>query len=65
MNWAKIGAVVVGGIVVFFILDTLVHAILGILGALLFVAIVAGGGYAVYKVAGGGRRREIRRGDRY
>jgi hypothetical protein len=65
MNWAKIGAVVVGGIVVFFILDALVHALLGIIGAVLFVAIVAGGGYAAYKLVGGGRRREIRRGDRY
>jgi hypothetical protein len=65
MNWAKIGAVVIGGIIVFFVLDTVVHALLGILGALLFVAIVAGGGYVVYKVVGGSRRREIRRGGRY
>jgi hypothetical protein len=62
MNWAKIGAVVIGGIVVFFILDTVVHALLGILGALLFVAVIAGGGYAAYKLIGGSRRREIRRG---
>ena len=45
MNWAKIGAVVIGGIVVFFILDTVVHMLLGILGALLFVAVIGGGGY--------------------
>jgi hypothetical protein len=62
MNWAKIGAVVIGGIVVFFILDTVVHMLLGILGALLFVAVIAGGGYIAYKVVGGSRRREIRRG---
>ena len=62
MNWAKIGAVVIGGIIVFFILDTVVHALLGILGALLFVAVIAGGGYVAYKVIGGSRRREIRRG---
>ena len=65
MNWAKIGAVVIGGIVVFFILDTVVHMHLGILGALLFVAVIAGGGYVAYKVIGGSRRREIRRGGRY
>jgi hypothetical protein len=65
MNWAKIGAVVVGGIVVFFILDSLVHVLLGIIGALLFVAIIAGGGYVAYKLVGGNRRREIRRGGRY
>jgi FtsH-binding integral membrane protein len=62
MNWAKIGAVVIGGIIVFFILDTVVHMLLGILGALLFVAVIAGGGYAAYKLIGGSRRREIRRG---
>jgi FtsH-binding integral membrane protein len=65
MNWAKVGAVVIGGIIVFFVLDTVVHMLLGILGAILFVALVAGGGYVVYKVVGGSRRREIRRGDRY
>jgi hypothetical protein len=57
MNWAKIGAVVIGGIVVFFILDSVVHVLLGILGALLFVAVIAGGGYVAYKVIGGSRRR--------
>ena len=62
MNWLKVGAVVVGGIVVFFILDSLVHVLLGLLGALLFVAAIAGGGYVAYKLIGGGRRREIRRG---
>lgn len=62
MSWLKVGAVVIGGIVVFFILNSLVHAILGILGALLFVALIAGGGYVAYKLVGGGRRREIRRG---
>ena len=65
MNWAKIGAVVIGGIIVFFVLDWAVHLLLGLLGAILFVAIVAGGGYVVYKIAGGARRREIRRGGRY
>jgi FtsH-binding integral membrane protein len=65
MNWAKIGAVVIGGIIVFFVLDTVVHMLLGILGAIVFVALVAGGGYVVYKVVGGSRRRELRRGGRY
>jgi hypothetical protein len=65
MNLAKIAAVVIGGIVVFFVLDSLVHVFLGLLGALLFVAVIAGGGYVAYKLVGGSRRREIRRGDRY
>ena len=62
MNWAKIGAVVIGGIVVFFILNAVVHALLAVLGSLLFVAVIAGGGYVAYKVVSGSRRREIRRG---
>ena len=65
INWAKVGAVVIGGIVVFFVLDSLVHVLLGLLGALLFVAVIAGGGYVAYKLVGGSRRREIRRGGRY
>jgi hypothetical protein len=65
MNWAKIGAVVIGGIIVFFVLDSVVHLLFGILSAIAFVAIVAGGGYVVYKLVGSSRRREIRRGGRY
>jgi len=65
MNWAKIGAVVIGGIIVFFVLDSVVHLLFGLLSAIAFVAIVAGGGYVVYKMVGSSRRREIRRGGRY
>jgi hypothetical protein len=65
MNLLKIGAVVVGGIVVFFLLDAVVHVLLGLILTLAFVAIVAGGGYVAYKVIGSNRRREIRRGGRY
>jgi hypothetical protein len=65
MNWLKVGAVVVGGIVVFFVLNSVIHLLLGLLGAIAFVAIIAGGGYVAYKVIGGSRRRQLRRGDRY
>jgi hypothetical protein len=60
MNWLKVGAIVVGGIVVFFVVDSLVHLFLGLLTAIAFVAIVAGGGYVVYKLMGARRRREVR-----
>ena len=60
MNWLKVGAVVVGGIIVFFVLDSVVHVLLGLLSAIAFVAIVAGGGYVAYKILGGRRRREVR-----
>jgi hypothetical protein len=61
MNWLKVGAVVVGGIVLFVVLGHVVSVIIGLITALFFIALVAGGGYAVYKLVGGSRRREIRR----
>jgi hypothetical protein len=60
MNWLKVGAVVVGGIIVFFVVDSLVHVILGLLSAIVFVAIVAGGGYVAYKLLGARKRRQVR-----
>jgi uncharacterized iron-regulated membrane protein len=61
MNWLKVGAVVIGGIIVFFVVDSLVHLFLGLLIAIVFVAIVAGGGYVAFKIAGARRRRRVRR----
>jgi hypothetical protein len=60
MNWLKVGAIVIGGIIVFFVLDSVVHLLLGLLTAIAFVAIVAGGGYVAYKIVGGRRRRQVR-----
>jgi len=60
MNWLKVGAVVIGGIVVFFVLNSVVHLLLGLLTAIAFVAIVAGGGYVAYKIAGARRRRQVK-----
>lgn len=62
MNWLKVGAVVIGGIIVFFVLNSVVHLLLGLLTAIAFVAIVAGGGYVAYKLMGAKRRREVRAG---
>jgi hypothetical protein len=61
MNWLKVGAVVIGGIIVFFVVDSLVHLFLGLLTAIAFVAIIAGGGYVAFKIAGARRRRQVRR----
>jgi hypothetical protein len=61
MSWLKVGAVVIGGIIVFFVVDSLVHLFLGLLTAIVFVAIVAGGGYVAFKIAGARRRRQVRR----
>jgi hypothetical protein len=62
MSLLKVAAVVVGGIVVFIALDFVVHALFALLTTLVIVAIIAGGGYVAYKVVGGSRRREIKRG---
>ena len=62
MSLLKVAAVVVGGIVVFIALDFVVHALFALLTTLVIVAIIAGDGYVAYKVVGGGRRREIKRG---
>jgi hypothetical protein len=61
MNWLKVGAVVVGGIVVFFVFNSVIHLFLGLLTTIAFVAIVAGGVYAAAKISGARRRRQVRR----
>jgi hypothetical protein len=65
MNLLKVGAVVVAGIVLLVVLGKVVSFAIGLITALFFVALVAGGGYVAYKLVSGGRRREIRRGGRY
>jgi hypothetical protein len=65
VNLVKIAAIVVGGIIVFFALNFVWHALLALVTTLVIVGLIAGGGYVAYKVAGGSRRREIRRGQRY
>lgn len=61
MNWLKVGAVVIGGIIVFFVFDSVIHLFLSLLTAIVFVAIVAGGAYAAVKIAGARKRRQVRR----
>lgn len=60
MNWKKVAVVVIGGVVVFFVVDSLIHVVLGLISALAFVALVGGGIYAVGKLVGGARKtREL------
>ncbi|HEY6493120.1 MAG TPA: hypothetical protein VIZ43_07580 [Trebonia sp.] len=65
MNLIKVGAVVVAAIVLFIVLGHVVSFVIGLIGTLFFIALVAGGGYVAYKLVSNGRRREIRRGGRY
>ena len=65
MNLIKVAAVVIAAIVLFIVLGNVVSFVMGLIGTLFFIALVAGGGYVAYKLVSGSRRREIRRGDRY
>jgi hypothetical protein len=65
MNLIKVAAVVIAAIVLFIVLGNVVSFVIGLIGTLFFIALVAGGGYVAYKLVSGSRRREIRRGDRY
>lgn len=61
MRWTKVALVVAGGLVVFFVVNTVVHVILGLLTALAFVAIVAGGVAIAVKIAAAKKHREVSR----
>jgi hypothetical protein len=69
MNWLKVAAVAIGALIAFLIVGSVVGFILHVLSYVVIAALVAGGGYVVYKIAtnrhGGEvrstrRRREIR-----
>lgn len=62
MNLIKVGAVVIAAIVLFVVLGNVVSFVMGLIGTLFFIALVAGGGYVAYKLVSSGRKREIRRG---
>lgn len=61
MRWTKVALVVAGGLVVFFVVNSLVHLVLGLLTTLVFVAIVAGGVAVAMKIAAA-KRRQVPRG---
>ncbi|MBV9379261.1 MAG: hypothetical protein JOY82_02365 [Streptosporangiaceae bacterium] len=60
MRWIKVAAVVGGALIVFFVLDSLVHLVLGLLTTLVFVALVAGGIAVAVKIAAARRNKEVR-----
>ncbi len=62
MNLAKVAALIIGAILVFIVVGSVVHLLAAVFGAVLFLAVVGGGGYVAYKVVRGARRRELRRG---
>jgi hypothetical protein len=62
MNLLKVAGVVIVGIILFIVLGHVISFIFSAITAIFFIALIAGGGYVAYKLVGGSRRREIRRG---
>jgi hypothetical protein len=60
MNWLKIAAVAIGALIAFLIVGSVVGFILHVLSYVVIAALVAGGGYVVYKIATNRHGREVR-----
>ena len=60
MNWLKVAAIAIGALIAFLIVGSVVGFILHVLSYVVIAALVAGGGYVVYKIATSGRGREVR-----
>jgi hypothetical protein len=60
MNWLKVVAVIIGALIAFYIVGSVIHIITALLGVIVVLAILGAGGYAAYKIATSRRGREIR-----
>lgn len=60
MNWLKVAAVAIGALIAFLVVGSVIHLIMTVLGYILVAALVAGGGYVVYKIATSRHGREVR-----
>lgn len=60
MNWLKVAAVAIGALIAFLVVGSVIHLIMTVLGYVLVAALVAGGGYIVYKIATNRHGREVR-----
>jgi len=56
MRWIKVAAIVGGALIVFFVVDSLVHLLFGVLTTIVFLALVAGGVAVAVKIAGARKR---------
>jgi hypothetical protein len=60
MNWLKVAGIVIGALIAFLIIGSVVHVIMALLGYVVIAAIVAGGGYVAYKLATSSQGRKLR-----
>jgi hypothetical protein len=60
MNWLKIAAVIIGALIAFYIIGSVIHIITALLGVIVVLAVLGAGGYVAYKVVTSRRGRELR-----
>jgi hypothetical protein len=60
MNWLKIAAVIIGALIAFYIVGSVIHIITALLGVVVVLAVLGAGGYVAYKVVRSRRGRELR-----
>jgi hypothetical protein len=60
MNWIKVVAVIIGALIAFYIVGSVIHIITALLGVIVILAVLGAGGYVAYKVATSRRGRELR-----
>ena len=60
MNWLKIAAVIIGALIAFYIVGSVIHIITALLGVIVVLAILGAGGYVAYKVVTSRKSRALR-----
>ncbi len=60
MNWLKVAAVIIGALIAFYVIGSVIHIITALLGVIVVLGVLGAGGYVAYKVVTSRRGREIR-----
>jgi hypothetical protein len=60
MNWLKVVAVIIGALIAFYIVGSVIHIITALFGVIVILAVLGGAGYVAYKIASSRRGRELR-----
>jgi hypothetical protein len=60
MNWLKVAAVIIGALIAFYLVGSVIHIITALFGVVVLLAVLGGGGYVVYKVVTSRNGRELR-----
>ena len=60
MNWLKVAAVVIGALIAFYIVGSVIHIITALFGVIVILAVLGAGGYVLYKAVTWRNGRELR-----